>query len=49
MKLSVSEMAGVLVEFGDLIPLPNGFYEDMCGHIVDETDVESYFENFMSH
>jgi hypothetical protein len=29
MKLSVSEMAGVLVEFGDLIPLPNGFYDTL--------------------
>lgn len=44
-------MLHILVEYGELIPKAEDYFEDMGGHLIyaDDFTVKSYFQNFIKH
>lgn len=50
MKFSIGEMLEELVDAGELIPLKEGYFEDMGGHIVNgDLEAENYFEYYLKN
>jgi hypothetical protein len=49
LEFSLGQMAQELVDAGDLVPMAEGFFEDMGGHLVHEDMVPSYFEYYLKN
>ena len=46
-QISNDFMIQEMVDCGDLIPIADGYFEDMGGHILHESNLEYYIESFL--
>jgi len=45
-NISLDQMIDELKDAGEIIPRGGDYYEDLGGHIIHESNVPSYFENY---
>ncbi len=48
-NISLTDMSEILVEAGELIARGGDYFEDMGGHIIHESSVPEYFDDFLRH